>query len=388
MKKYIINLFIILISFIIVPINVNAKTLGELKEEYNKLEQQYSSKNNEIKYTESEISAAQSRIQSIYTELEVADKEIQSITKEISKLNESIFEKDAQTKELMKFFQLSQGESTYLEYIFSADSITDFIYRITVTEQLSKYNDKLINEMNEMIDQNNKNINALHAKEESLTSLQKELSEKLVILSSKKESLHSESLDIEEEIKAKKSVLDYYVKAGCKDNEDVSICTSSLPPGTKFYRPVSSGCITSNYGYRICPIHGQELHSGIDMACGDRKIYSVSDGQVGVTGYSKSMGNYIVIWHNINGKKYSSVYMHLASIYVKQGDIVNKDTNIGYMGTTGASTGVHLHLSIYIGYYLKLGESYSLTDPRNYINFPTYNGISYSYFYNRTTYYK
>ena len=96
------------------------------------------------------------------------------------------------------------------------------------------------------------------------------------------------------------------------------------------------------------------------MACGDHKIYAVSDGKVKYTGYSRGgYGNYIV----------------------------NKDTVIGLMGSTGASTGTHLHLNIYNGWYLQAGESASLTDPRNYINFPTYNGGAYARFANRTTYY-
>lgn len=373
----------------LIPNVASAKTLGQLKAEYNKLEEQYSSKNKEIKYTEAEISSAKNRITEIYKELDEAEKEIQSITNEITKLNESIEEKDKQTKELIKFFQLSQGESTYLEYIFSADSITDFIYRVSVTEQLSKYNDKLIDDMHKLIDQNNKNIANLHSKEDSLKKLQNELNEKLVVLASERETLYDESQSIEDDIKTSKSILDFYTKAGCKDNEEVSSCgAAQLPPGTKFWRPITAGCITSNYGGRIHPIYGYyKIHSGIDMSCGDRLIYSITDGKVKATGYNSSMGNYIVIHHNVNGNKYSSVYMHLASIYVKSGDIVTKDTNIGYMGTTGASTGTHLHLTMYTGLYLEPGAYYSMVNPRDYINFPSFDDVHYSYFYNRTTYY-
>ena len=391
MKRYLRIIVPTIITIVMLfPFNiVQAKTLGQLKKEYDAILNKYNSTGNNINATESEIKNAKNRVESIYTEIDNAEKEIQATTSEIAKLNESINEKDRQTKELMKFFQVSQGESTYLEYIFSADSITDFIYRITVTEQLSKYNNKLIDEMNNMISQNNKNIENLHKKEQSLKSLQNELSDKLVVLASQKEKLEDEYASLEDEIKNSKAILDLYTKAGCKDNEDVSSCGSAqLPAGTKFWRPLSSGCITENYGYRICPFHGKEIHSGMDMACGDHKIYAVSDGKVKYTGYSRGgYGNYIVIHHNINGRKYSSLYGHLAAIYVKQGDIVNKDTVIGLMGSTGASTGTHLHLNIYNGWYLQAGESASLTDPRNYINFPTYNGGAYARFADRTTYY-
>ena len=167
LNNVLIKIFIILIFFLI-PINVNAKTLNEIKNEYNELEKKYNNTENNKKITESEINSAKNRIESIYDEMSLSEEEIQKITNEITKLNEQISEKENQTKELMKFFQVSSNESSYLEYIFSADSITDFIYRISVTEQLSKYNNNLIKEMHTMIDKNNKNIESLHKKEENL----------------------------------------------------------------------------------------------------------------------------------------------------------------------------------------------------------------------------
>lgn len=394
MKKNIKILLVLLISFLIIPINVNAKTLGQLKQEYDALEKKYSSTGSNINATESQIASAKARIESIYTELSAAEKEIQAITAEIAKLNEEILEKDKQTKELMKFFQLSQGESTYLEYIFSAESITDFIYRISVTEQLSKYNDKLIDEMNAMIEENNKNIEKLHKKQEDLKKLQTELSEQLVVLDSKRASLYDEYASLEEDIKNSKAIIDYYIKAGCSENQDISTCAQGqLPPGTKFWRPTAGGCITSNFGLRVDPFQGvYRTHSGMDIACRGQfggKIYSISDGKV-VTVNSVDRGGYgkyIIIHHRVNGQNYSSLYGHLESIYVREGDIVTKDTVIGYMGSTGRSTGPHLHLNVCHGLNSCMSTSV-LTNPRNYINFPTYDGIHYSYFYDRTSYYK
>ncbi len=384
--KYISILVFIILIF---PINANAKTLGQLKSEYNALEQQYSSKNNEIKSNASETAAAKSRIESIYVEIEAAEKEIQSINDEIARLNESIIEKDKQLKELMRFFQASQGESTYLEYIFSADSITDFIYRVSVTEQLSKYNDELIDEMNDMIKQNKENIDKLHKKEESLKVLQNELSEKLIVLANERKNLYEEYQTIEEEIKTAKSVLNFYTKAGCKDNQDLSTCAQAqLPPGTKFWRPLTYGHVTSEYGYRIHPIYGyRRFHSGIDMSGYDYAILSTTDGKVASTGYNSSMGNYVIIHHYVNGRNYSSVYMHLSQIYVSQGNIVTKDTNIGRMGSTGSSTATHLHFTMYSGLYPT--GSYSMVNPRDYVNFPrtAQSGNIYPHFYNRSTYY-
>lgn len=394
MKRYLRLIVPTIITIVMLfPFNiVQAKTLGQLKKEYDAILNKYNSTGNNINATESEIKNTKNRVESIYTEIDNAEKEIQATTSEIAKLNESINEKDRQTKELMKFFQVSQGESTYLEYIFSADSITDFIYRITVTEQLSKYNNKLIDEMNNMISQNNKNIENLHKKEQSLKSLQNELSDKLVVLASQKEKLEDEYASLEDEIKNSKAILDLYTKAGCKDNEDISVCAEEqLPPSTKFWRPVTAGCITSNFGRRVDPMQGvYRTHAGMDIACRDMsagKIYPITDGKVVLvnTVDRGGYGKYVVIQHKVNGHNYSSLYGHLQTIYVKENQIVSKDTNIAYMGSTGKSTGPHLHLNVCAGLNSCM---YNTSNPRDYINFPWYDGIHYSYFYNRTSYYK
>ncbi len=393
MKKVVKLLGILAILFILLPNNVSAKTLGQLRKEYNTLQEKYNSNKDKLNYTESQISSAKARIQSIYTEIDQIEKDIQNINDEISKLNSSIIEKDHQTKELMKFFQLSQGESTYLEYIFEADSITDFIYRISVTEQLSKYNDELIDQMNKMIEENNKNIENLHKKEKSLTALQDELADKVIILNSEKQNLTEISRSLEDEIKAELSILDYYEKAGCSEDQDINSCAQGLlPAGTKFWRPLNYGWVTQEVGGRINPVTGQwqANHSGMDMGSGDKRIYSISDGQVSYVspiGYNGGMGNYICIQHNINGQYYTSTYMHLSSQNVYQGQIVTKNTVIGIMGTTGRSTGEHLHLSINTG--LKCFDQSHLVNPRNYINFPSkaQPGNIYPNFYDRTSYY-
>lgn len=379
---------LIILTILIIPINANAKTLGQLKQEYSALEEQYNSTNNSIKTTDAEIASAKSRIQSIYKELDDANREIQAINDEISKLNSEILKKDKELKELMKFFQVSEGESTYLEYIFSAESITDFIYRLSVTEQLSKYNDELIDEMHSMIKKNNENIEKLHKKEESLKALQNELSEKLVVLAQEKASLDDECASLESEIKDMKSIIDFYIKSGCSDSQDISTCANKqLPPGTKFWRPTDTGFMQSEWYLDQLSGGGYRYHAGVDISNNaGTKIYSISDGKVVKvnTNYTPGVGygKYIVIHHNINGKNYTSLYGHLSGVNVSTGDIVTKDTVIGYMGNTGHSFGNHVHLNICLG--LKSCQSLSETvNPRDYINFPGH----YTWYKDRTSYY-
>jgi len=112
----------------------------------------------------------------------------------------------------------------------------------------------------------------------------------------------------------------------------------------------TEGQITSLFGYRIDPIMRQsgesgEFHSGVDIAnSADTLIYSTADGTVRAAGWSHGYGNMIVIDH---GYGISTLYGHTAKALVKTGDRVTRGQVIAYMGTTGRSTGAHLHYEVW-----------------------------------------
>ena len=198
-------------TIVLVPFNVDAKTLGDLKKENDKLQSQYKAANQKKKQNETDISNTKNRIESIYSEISEAQTEITNINTDIEKLNEEIDKKSDQVKELMKFMQVSEGESVYLEYIFKAESITDFIYRLSVTEQLTSYNNKLISDMNAMIEENKKNIAKLHQQEADLKDLQDELRGKLVTLQEEKEAISEEEATLEEDLEYQRKIIDYFI---------------------------------------------------------------------------------------------------------------------------------------------------------------------------------
>lgn len=385
-KKVLLCLFTIFI-FICLPINISAKTLGDLKNEYNKLEEKYKLNQSQKKENEAESAAASKRIDSIYVEIAQAEQDIENLNKEIEKLNKKIQEKSEQVKDLMRFFQVSEGESTYLEYIFSAESITDFIYRLSVTEQLSTYNNKLINDMHSMIKQNNDNIASLKEKEKALENLQIELKQKLVVLSEQHAILDDEEESIEKDIQYSKQIIDFYLNAGCKESDDINTCVKGqLPPDTAFWRPLQSGIMWSTWYSDVLTGTGGKCrsHAGVDISApGGTPIYSVAAGQVTVAAYSTDgYGNKVVIQHNVNGRVYTTLYGHMSSIAVKKGDVVTKDTVIGYVGSTGRSEGNHLHLNLCEGTKSCILRADTI-DPGAYINFPANKKA----FYDRTTAY-
>lgn len=144
--------------------------------------------------------------------------------------------------------------------------------------------------------------------------------------------------------------------------------------------PCKSRRITSPYGPRSI---GDGFHDGLDFGAlvpgvaGD-KIYATHDGVVAKAYYSKSYGNCVII----NGNGYSTLYAHLRQFIIKQWQFVKQGDVIGYMGTTGNSTGVHLHFEYrnqeYSSSYFKSvdGKFLSSLDPMPFLSGYAFNDIS------------
>lgn len=110
--------------------------------------------------------------------------------------------------------------------------------------------------------------------------------------------------------------------------------------------PVSSIFVTSAYGYRWHPTQGYyNFHSGVDLAAGyGQSIYAAKGGTVTTATYSNVYGYYVVINH---GDGYSTLYGHMTNYIVSPGQSVSAGQTIGYAGSTGWSTGPHLHYTVY-----------------------------------------
>lgn len=115
----------------------------------------------------------------------------------------------------------------------------------------------------------------------------------------------------------------------------------------------ANGRFTSRFGYRTHPITGtQRLHSGVDIAAPTgTPIVAAGDGVVFRAGWHSSYGNHVMITHSMNGKTYTTVYAHMSSMNASVGQVVSAGQNIGKIGTTGASTGAHLHFELHNGTY-------------------------------------
>ena len=137
---------------------------------------------------------------------------------------------------------------------------------------------------------------------------------------------------------------------------------------TGFICPLKSYTrISSEYGWRKNPVTGvNKLHAGTDFAApGGTPIYAAASGYVQVAGWSSGgYGNYVIIYHGkmSDGNQYSTLYGHMRSVATSAGKYVQQGEIIGYVGSTGNSTGNHLHLEVWKG-----GSKANAVNPRGYI---------------------
>lgn len=391
-----------IVLFLVPCVNVNAKTLGQMRSELKKLQSQKAEADSKKNLTDSQISALTDEINTITSNISQTKNDIKSTEDDIIKNQNEIEAKEEETNELLKFLQVSSGENVYLEYIFEADSYTDFIYRYSVVSQLTEHNNELMQELSVLVDNLETKKKELAGKQSKLESESSDLNSKMAVLKVNLQNYKEEGTTLEEDINDMKKKIKEYDDLGCRDNEDVTSCiariNSSKGSGggttvinaTGWSYPLTWGCVTSEYvgyGNRTDWSGSVSGHHGIDLDCVSEgtKVYAAATGVVArIVKYSSCGGNMVWVYHNINGVPYTTVYMHLLSISAYENQIVTPSTVIGAVG--GGSTasydnctgGSHLHFGMAYGHNAYNFNVNSL-NPRNIINFPAlyYNGGGY-----------
>lgn len=371
-KKIFKIFFCVFCSFLLIT-GVEAKSLKSLKEQLKKDEANMAALIKKEKETQKKIDAANKETSALNANIVKYQEEIEASRNKIDEFNKSIEEKHKEIDSLLSFLQVSNGENVYLEYVFQATSFTDFIYRNSIVEQLSKYNDNLINEMHTMIEENKalqkKLDKQIKDSESSIESLEEVLKKYDIDM----DDIDDEQESVQDRIKARKVEIkgfeETYKKNKCSEDMEIDACLG-VPYSDAFTRPLTKGKITSEFGIRVDPVTGKvnSSHRGIDIGGNPTgtKIYASAAGRVtNIVRNGREVGNAVYIQHTVKGKKYRTVYMHMNSINVKIGDIVTITTVVGTVGNTGKSTGAHLHFGI-----IKDWTGNTYYNPRNYVKFP------------------
>lgn len=379
MMKKVSKIILCAFSFFMLVNNVDAISLKDYRIQYEKDLAKYNNSKNKQAEAKSKINSLQGDIGNVSNNIAKYQKDIEDSKAKIEKLNKEIEEKKKEIDNLFSFMQISEGDNVYLEYIFEATSFTDFIYRSAIVEQLTKYNDELIDDMYKKIEEN-KQLQKKLAKQ--IEDSEKEMDKLNNLLNSANVSLNQlvdEHVDIEEDMDASKKQYEYFKKEfknnGCSEDTDINVCLK-VPSSTGFIRPLVKATVTSEFGMRYHPTrHIWTLHSGIDLGVPiGTNVYPAANGVVTKIARVKNPnkvgsscgGNKIYVKHLVNGKEFVTVYMHVHTIKVNLGDYVTVNTVIAGSGGGESydycTTGPHLHFSI------MKGKSY--LEPRNYVSFP------------------
>lgn len=349
----------------------NMTDVEALKKE---LEQSKSNLTAYVTQLDTELGNIQDKIDEYNTLITDKESEIETTTEE---LNDAVLRQEEQY-EAMKTrikFMYENGDSFYIDILFSADSITDMINKADYIEALSAYDRNQLNEYVatcELIALCKEELEAeKEVLDEAKSAVEDEETAVNALLAEKKTQLTSVSSDIS----TKEAAIKEYEALIAAENEEIKALEKAVAEekarlaaanakarvydGGMFSWPCPSySRISDEFGNRTDPILGTtKFHNGLDLAAPyGSVIYAAYDGDVVAADYSSSMGNYIMIDH---GDNLYTIYMHASALYVTKGQSVYKGQTIAAVGSTGRSTGNHLHFSV------RLNGSY--VNPWNYL---------------------
>lgn len=325
-----------------------------------------------VQRLDGELATVQAKIADLKDKIEIKEAEILQTQEELEAAVEDQENQYAAMKKRIKFMY-EKGDNLYMELIFSSESFSEMLNKAEYIEMLSAYDRKMLDkyvETRQLIELYKEQLEEEQAYlEEAKAGVESEESSLNSLINEKKETIEQVSDDIE----AKEAAIAEYEAYIKEQNETIAILEKVVAEekaklaeeskikydGGMFKWPAPSYTkITSEFGNRMHPTLGVEkFHNGIDMAApGGSPILAAYDGNVVAADYSNSMGNYIMIDH---GDGLYTIYMHASALYVSKGSFVTKGQNIAAVGTTGRSTGNHLHFSV------RLNGSY--VNPRNYL---------------------
>lgn len=393
--------FLILALYILEPMYVkaasNTDTLAGMRQELENLYQEKADAEHEKEVSKAEKEAKNKAISDAYAKIEETKINVEEAKKSIEESNEKIAELDQQTQDLMAYYQILQGNNSYMEFITDSSSMTELIMRSDAIEMLSNYNQEKLVELEDLIEENEQKQVELIKYEEELNANIAEYQRQLEEIDASIIQFSDISMDLDGEIELMENTIKMYEDMGCTETETISACYARLSDSDyEWYinnygwlKPVTKGRITSLFGWRSVP--GQSsYHSGIDIGVSEgTEVYPAASGKVIKTvSRSSCGGNQIYIQTVVNGEVYTTQYAHLLEMYVSVGDTVTVNDVIalsgGYStakkngGYDTCTTGAHLHFGVSVGAYTTWAKYTA-----NLIEPPGFPGKG-SWFYSRT----
>ncbi len=389
--------------------SANAKSLSEYQQDLKELKDQRKDLQEQMDALGEKISANQTEIGKIADQKNIIDQEIGLLNQQMLNVNEQIAayglliadkqdELDQakahqralseKNKERIRTME-EEGSLSYWSVLFKANSFADLLDRLNMMQEIAAADQRRLQEMSEAAAAVAEAQTSLETEKSALESTKAELDVMQVQLEEKR----AEADKLLAELNAKGEEFEAMMDAAEADEEGLiaeiaaaekaynqekdrieaanrpvgapNFGNGAAPPsnvvdGITWIIPTRYTYLSSPYGWRVHPVYGDwRFHSGVDLAApGGTPIYATRAGTVTTATYNSSSGYYVTLNH---GDGFSSSYLHMTHYIVSAGQQVSAGQVIGYVGTTGTSTGNHLHFTLmYNGNTL---------NPASYINF-------------------
>lgn len=397
----------------ILPTFAGAASSGEIRKQIIALQQERKEVQNQIADVKKQYKENENEIADLIAQKNVVDQEIQLLNTQIININEQISaynlliadkqdELDTaedrlealnqENKERIRTME-EEGEVSYWEVLFKANSFSDLLDRLNMVEEIAASDKRRLQELSDAANKVEEAQAELETEKGELETTKKDLDDTQTEMNEKSkesEALLQELLQkaddleaLEEECKEQENAFLKQIAAmevqfnAAKQREWEAWKATSVPPTTQaggtggsssggtsgssggssggsggWLVPCSYTSITSPFGNRVSPTSGASTyHQGVDLDTGTGDpVYASRAGVVTVAGWGNAAGNYVQINHQDG---FSSIYMHLSSSCVSAGQIVSAGQLIGATGATGITTGDHLHFGIsYNGVYV------------------------------------
>ena len=366
-RKKALSFLLVLVLCLGMAIQANATEISETQKKAEELEKKKKDAEKEKQSLEKQLESIVSEMEETKTKIEEKETEISAKEEELIQAKVDENDQYESMKKRIKYMY-ENGNAQFVEILCESKSIGEFLNNAEYITTISEYDRTMLVEFQAVVKDVEEQEAALQAEYDELETMQNDLITKQDSVTELMESKDAEIEQISSDLgdtKDKLSELQAAAAAaerkqqeknsGYSNNAGASVITGN---GTFTHPCPGYTYISSEFGYREQPIAGASTnHKGMDFAApAGTPIYAAASGTVTSASYSGNAGNMIVINH---GNGLQTYYMHCNSMYVRAGQTVSKGQNIGAVGSTGNSSGPHLHFQVM--------QNGTPVNPRNYL---------------------
>ncbi len=360
---------------------VNSLSLNEQKEQ---VEEELAKAEEQLTYVQEELSEAVVQLQEMDDKINEYQATLDQVNSQYEELQQKVAESEAQLQEAQEKYEkklnllksrlvaiYKNGETKYLDVLMNSKSIIDFVSKYYAIQRIAEIDSQTIDELEQTKQELEKINNELEEDKAQMKIAKVEAEKQTVVLTNTRTVYENQKNSLSESEKQLNAQIETYKKQQ-EELENLiqytingSTYELKYSGGVMIWPTLESSYITSPYGSRLHPIQGViKNHDGIDIggSTGD-PVYAAADGIIIYSAFNTGgYGNMVMIDHGLNseGVKIVTLYAHGDKLLKSVGETVKQGDVIMEMGSTGNSTGPHVHFEV--------RENGSHVDPKNYLS--------------------